>query len=110
MIRLKFKMIFLNLLINVSFYNFFITFLWLFYIYIKLSTNLSAKYYQENKGRLQTKLVIDMKIFPKRRKKKSKNMGITKFSQKRKNKRLLSIEKNIIEWEKMSYLTYEKVF
>ena len=48
-----------------------------------MSKKLSAKYYQENKKRLQ----------------KSDNMdlNVTKISQKMKNKSLLSIEKNIIE-------------
>ena len=54
-------------------------------------------YYQENKERLQTKLVKDIKIFLK--KKKSDNMVVndTKISQKMKTKSLLSIEKNITE-------------
>ena len=48
---------------------------------------LSAKYYQENKERLQKK-AKDIKIFLKKKKKKSKNMleSITKVSQKMKNK------------------------
>ena len=33
-----------------------------------------------------------------------------KISQKMKNKSLLSIEKNIIEWEKTLYYNYKKVF
>ena len=62
-----------------------------------MSKNLSAKYYQENKERLQKKLVKDIKIFLKKRKKKSDNMlmNVTKIFQKMKNKSLLSIEKNI---------------
>ena len=68
-----------------------------------MSKNLSAKYYQENKERLQKKLVKDIKIFLKKKKKKRNNMAInvTKISQKLKNKSLLSIEKNIIKSEKM---------
>ena len=34
--------------------------------------NLSAKYYQENKERLQKKLVKDIKIFLKKKKKKAR--------------------------------------
>ena len=34
--------------------------------------NLSAKYYQENKERLQKKLVKDIKIFLKKKKKKTR--------------------------------------
>ena len=61
--------------------------------------NLSAKHYQENKKRLQTNLVKDIKFFLKIDKKKSYNMvvNVTKVSQKMKNKSLLSIKKNIIE-------------
>ena len=64
---------------------------------------LSAKYYQENKERLQKKLAKDIKIFLKKKKKKSGNMvvNVTKISQMMKNKSLLSIEKKIIEREKM---------
>ena len=39
-------------------------------MYVKMPKNLSAKYYQENKERLQKKLVKDIKIFLKRKKKK----------------------------------------
>ena len=64
-----------------------------------MSKNLSAKYYQENKERLQKKLVKDIKIFIKKEKKKSNNMvvNVTKISQKMKKINWLSIEKNIIE-------------
>ena len=55
---------------------------------------LSAKYYQENKERLQKKLVKDIKMFLKKKKKKSNIMvvNITKTLQKMKNKGLLSTE------------------
>ena len=59
--------------------------------------NLSAKYYQENKERLQKKkLVKNIKIFLRKKKKKSSNMvvNVTKVSQKVKKKSLPSIEKN----------------
>ena len=64
-----------------------------------MSKTFSAKYYQENKERLQKKLVKDIKSFLKKKKKKSDNMvvNVTKISIKMKNKSLLSIEKNIIE-------------
>ena len=39
-----------------------------------MSKNLSAKYFQEKKERLQKKLVKDIKIFLKKKKKKSDNM------------------------------------
>ena len=59
-----------------------------------MSKPLSAKYYQENKERLQKKLEKDIRIFIKNKKKKSNNMAVnvTKISQKIKNKSL-SIEK-----------------
>ena len=52
-----------------------------------MSKNLSAEYYQENKERLQKKLVKDIKIFLK----KKKEM---------KNKSLLSIEKKYYRMRK----------
>ena len=39
-------------------------------MYVKISKNLSAKYYEENKERLQKKLVKNIKIFLKKKKKK----------------------------------------
>ena len=64
-----------------------------------MSTTLSTKYYQENKDRLQKKLMKNIKIFLKKKKKKSYNMvmNVKKISQKIKNKIFLSIEKNIIK-------------
>ena len=37
-------------------------------------------------------------------------VNITKVSHKMKNKRLLSVEKNIIEREKLFYYHYKKIF
>ena len=64
-----------------------------------MSKNLSAKFYQGNKERLQKKLVKDIKIFLKKKKKRSNNVVVnfTKISQKIKKINWLSIEKNIIE-------------
>ena len=57
--------------------------------------NLLAKYYKENKERLQKKACERYKIFLREKKKKGNNMviNVTKISQKMKNKILLSIEK-----------------
>ena len=57
--------------------------------------NLSTKCHRENKEILQKKLVKDIKIFLKKKKKKSNNMvmKIGKISEKMKNNILLSIEK-----------------
>ena len=67
--------------------------------------NLSVKYYQKNKERLQKELAKDIKIFLKNKKKKSDNMimNVTKISQKMKNKNLLRIDQNIVEREKALY-------
>ena len=44
-------------------YNLFIFFTWFFFVCIKMSETISAKYYQENIERLEKKLVKDIKIF-----------------------------------------------
>ena len=64
-----------------------------------MSKHISAKYYQHNKERLQKKLVKDIKMFLKKKKRKSNNMviNVTKISRKMKKKSLLSIEKNIMQ-------------
>ena len=51
-----------------------------------MSKAFSAKYYQENNGRLQEKLVKDIKIFLKKKNKKSNHMivKVTKLYQKMK--------------------------
>ena len=76
--------------------NFFIS---LFFTYIRMSRDSSAKHYQHNKERLQKKLMKDIKVFLKKKKIKSSIMVVndTKIFQKLKNKSLLSIEKNIIK-------------
>ena len=64
---------------------------------LPMSKTLSVKYYQENKERLQKKLTKDIKIFLKKKKKKSGDMveNVTKISQKMKDKNFESIDKNI---------------
>ena len=66
-----------------------------FFVYIKISKDSSTRYYPDNKERLQEKLVKDIKVFLKKKKKESNNMVMndTKTYQKMKNKSLLSIEK-----------------
>ena len=66
-------------------------------MYVKMFRNLSAKYYQENKEILQKKLLKDIKIFLRKKKKKSNNMvvNVTKISQKIKKVSWLSLEKDI---------------
>ena len=56
MAKIKFKSDILKYSNKFNFYIFFITFVsFFFFIYIKRSRNLSAKYNQENKERLQKK-------------------------------------------------------
>ena len=77
-----------------------------------MSKNFLANYYQENKERLQKKLVKDIKIFLTKKKKKSNNMvmNITKNFSKMKKINWLTIEKNIIKRVKTLYYNYKKVF
>ena len=76
-----------------------------FLTYIKISKDSSAKDYLNNKER-QKKLVKDIKVFLKKKKKKSDNMVMndTKISQKMKNKSLLSIEKKCYKMRKNALL------
>ena len=76
-----------------------------------MSKMLSTKYYQEGKERLQKKLVKDIEIFLKKKKKKSNNMvlNVTKIFQKMK-KSLLSIKNDVRELEKAPYYNFGKVF
>ena len=61
-----------------------------------MSENLSDKYYQENKERLQKKLVQDIKIFRKKKKKKSDNM-------------VVNVTKTLSEDEKQKLVEYRKI-
>ena len=62
-----------------------------------MSKDLSAKYYENNKERIQKKLVKDIKVFLRKIKKKSNNMVVngTKIYLNMKKKSLLIITKNI---------------
>ena len=65
---------------------------------MKSSKTFSAKYYPKNIERLQKKVVKDIKIFLKKKKKKRGDMmNVTKISQKMKNRSLMIKEKNITE-------------
>ena len=74
------------------------------FCYTFLYKTLSAKYYKENKERLQKKLAKDIKIFLKTNRKKPSDMviNVTQISQKMKNKCFFSIEK-ILQNEKRPY-------
>ena len=75
-----------------------------------MSRILSAEYSEENKERLQKKLMKDIKIFLKKEKKKSNNMVmlISKICQKMKKIDWLSIEKNIINESKRFIIIIRK--
>ena len=60
-----------------------------------MSKKLSAKYYQENKERLQKKLVKDIKMFLKKKKKKKQQYGRERY-------------KNLSEDEKQKLVEYRK--
>ena len=62
-----------------------------------MSKDSSAKYYQNSKDRLEKKLMKNIKVFLKKKKKKSNNMVMSdmKIYQKKRNKSLLSIEEDI---------------
>ena len=67
-----------------------------------MSKNLTAEYYQQDKERLQKKLVKDTKTFLKKKKKKCPIfMSVTKISQKMKNKSLLSLEQILYNEKKL---------
>ena len=86
--------------IFLSFNHFFIIF---FFTYIKKAKESSAKYYQNDKEKLQKKLVKGIKVFLKKKKEKCNNVvNDTKINQKMK-KSLLSMDKNIIKLEKTPY-------
>ena len=62
-----------------------------------MSQNSSAKYYQDSQERLQKKLVKDIKVFLKRRKRDNLVANDTNIYQKMKSKDWLSIEKDIMQ-------------
>ena len=76
-----------------------------------MSKDLSAKYYQDNKKRLQ-KSMRKISDFLMKRKKKRDNIVVnnTKIYQKMKNKSWLSIEKNTIKQVKTLYCKYKETF
>ena len=76
-----------------------------------MSNNLSAKYYQENKERLQWQLKASEKSFLRKKRKKRQN-GLERYkdlSEDEKQK-FFEYRKNIIEWENIPYYNYKKYF
>ena len=89
------------------FYNFFLYFFFHIFIYIYKNV-LSAKYYQENKEKLQKKLMKYQNLSNKEKEKMTIWSWTLQKSFRRWKKNLLSID--IIEWEKTLYYNYKKVF
>ena len=76
-----------------------------------MSKDSPAKYYQNNKERLQKKAHERYQSLSKEKKKKNDNNMVvndTRTYQKMKVKNLLSIEKDIRKWEKMPYYNYKE--
>ena len=73
--------------------------------------NSSAKYYPGNNKRLQRKLVEDVKVFLRKKKKKKWLYDCERYknSQKIKNKSCLSGEKNVYRLEKIPYFNFKKL-
>ena len=70
-----------------------------------MSKTLPARYYQENKERLQKKARERHRNLPKEEKKSNKMVvNVKKISQKMKNKSLLSIEKEYYRMRKITLL------
>ena len=115
-------MIFLNPLLYIYIYNiytffififvlFYLFFIYLFIlIYMKMSNNLSAKFYQQNKKILQKKAFKKYQNLSKYEKNKWQyGRERYKILSEHEEQNLLSMEKNIIEWEKMPYHNYKKL-
>ena len=62
---------------------------------MKISKNLSAKYYQKNKEKIQKKLLKDIRIFSKEEKEKKQQYGHECY-------------KNLSEDEKQKFVDYRK--
>ena len=75
-----------------------------------MSKNLSAKYYQENKERLQKKPRERYQTLSKDEKEKKRQYGRERYKNLSEDEKqiLLSIEKNILEREKTLYYNYIK--
>ena len=77
-----------------------------------MSKDSSANYYQDNKERLQKKLLKYIKFFLNNKNKKNDNMvvGNTKFYQKTENKSWLSIEKILSNAKRRLNIIIRKYF
>ena len=89
-------MTFLNLSINQLFFIIFFIVI-IFSIYIKIFKNLSAKYYEENKERLQKKALERYQNLSKEEKNKKRQYGRERY-------------KNLSEEEKQKLAEYKKIY
>ena len=87
----------------ILFYNFSYNF---FFIYIKMSKNLSAKYYQENKERLQKKSRKRYQNLSKEEKGKKQQYGRERYKNlsEEKKQKLVEYRKKILQNEKKIYI------
>ena len=83
--------------LNPIFINFFIIFHKFIFIYVKMSKTLSAKYYQENKERLQKKAREVYQNLSKDEKEKKWEYGCERF-------------KNLSENEQLKFVEYRKKY
>ena len=72
-------MAFLNLPINLYIRKFFVFFFLTFFSYIQKCLKTLAKYYQEKKGKTTSKLVKDIKIFLRKKRKKKPQYGRERY-------------------------------
>ena len=79
---------------------------------MKMSKDSSAKYYQNNKERLQKKkLMRDTKVFLKKKKKRKWQYGPCRYKNLPEDgkQKLVEYRKNIIKWETAPYYNYKKL-
>ena len=81
----------------------------IFFAYIKMSKEPSAKYYQINKERLQEKLVKDIKVFLKKKKKRSDNMVVKDTKSEDEKQKLAEFRKQYYKLKKTPYYNYKKL-
>ena len=84
----------------------------MFYNFFQICKNiktLSAKYYQENKERLQKReLMIDIEIFLKKKQKRQYGRGCYENLSEDEKQKLVEYRTNTIEWRNMSNYNYKK--
>ena len=74
-----------------------------------MSKESSAKYYQNNKERLQKKLVKDIKVFLKKKKKRSDNMVVKDTKSEDEKQKLVEYRKQYYKLKKTPYYNYKRL-